>query len=60
MLSLMSNNNPENNSKSDAQASSPLKDSQFGKIKESSSRIRAVDPKDTTFERYDGNPPAKR
>ena len=55
----MSNNNPENNSKSDDRASLPLKESQFGQIKEPSSRIRVVDPKDTTFERYDGDPPAQ-
>ncbi|MDJ0843342.1 hypothetical protein [Crocosphaera sp.] len=56
----MSNNNPQNNSKSDDQASLPLKESQVGQIKESGSRIRVVDPKDTTFERYDGDPPAQR
>ena len=54
----MSNNNPESNSKSDDHPSLPLKNSQFGQIKESGSRIRVVDPKDTTFERYDGDPPA--
>ncbi|MDJ0732086.1 MAG: hypothetical protein QNJ33_19080 [Crocosphaera sp.] len=54
----MSNNNPENNSKSDDQASLPLKDSQVGQIKESGSRIRVVDPKDTKCQMYDGYPPA--
>ncbi|EAZ90616.1 hypothetical protein [Crocosphaera chwakensis] len=56
----MSNNNPESNSKSEDKASLSWKNSQIGQIKESGSRIRVVDPKDTTFERYDGDPPAQR
>ena len=56
----MSNNNPESNSKSDDQASLPLNNYQFGQIKQSASIIRAVDPKDTIAERYEGDPSAQR
>lgn len=53
----MSNNNPKNNYKPDDQGSLPLKNSQVGQIKESGSRIRVVDPKDTKCQMYDGVPP---
>jgi hypothetical protein len=49
--------NPYGQSNPSDEASSSQKSSQSGKTQESSSRIKPIDPADTTFARFDGYPP---
>ena len=51
------NNASSGQSSSNKQPLSSQTSSQSGKVKEGSSRIRSVDPADTTFARFDGDPP---
>jgi len=51
------NNAFQGKSSSKRETSSSPKTSQSDKPKEGKSRIKHVDPADTTFARFDGNPP---
>ncbi|MGK7940152.1 MAG: AAA family ATPase [Crocosphaera sp.] len=51
----MSNNPNQDPYKSNIEDSSSQNQSQYGELKEPSSRLRKVDPRDTIFERFDGN-----